>query len=110
MPSYWIITPSTSALQNSLIVLSAEGLCFVFADFPSAHSGDEAVACGDADVVGGRVVVVADDDQGRDFAKAVSRLAMDAGATEARIVSVPKHWKKGWDLANTVPDGADTVS
>lgn len=53
----------------------------------------------------GRSIVVRPDadEAGRDFARKVAMLAMDAGANEVRIVAVPDGAPEGWDLADEMP-------
>ncbi|NNM55856.1 DUF927 domain-containing protein [Acidocella sp.] len=45
------------------------------------------------------------DDAGTDYARAVTRLAGEAGAAEIRIVSVPELFPPGWDVADDLPEG-----
>lgn len=63
-------------------------------------------------VVGREVTIWPDaDEPGRDFARAVARLAKDAGAARVRIAEVPDGAPEGWDLADEPPEGwtADTI-
>ena len=54
---------------------------------------------------GRNVVIWPDaDEPGRTYAEKVARLATKAGAGSVRIVQVPDTLKKGWDLADTIPD------
>lgn len=58
--------------------------------------------------MGRRVVIWPDNDTpGRDYAQNVARKLHEAGASEVRIVDVPKEWPKAWDLADPVPLGHD---
>lgn len=61
----------------------------------------------DWSVVAGREVTIWPDadEPGRDFARAVARLAKDAGARSVRIVAVPDGAPEGWDLADPLPRG-----
>ncbi len=45
------------------------------------------------------------DDAGTDYARAVTRLAGEAGAAEIRIVCVPELFPPGWDVADDLPEG-----
>ena len=58
-----------------------------------------------AALAGRRVVVWPDNDApGRTYAQEICRLALAAGAIEARVVMVPTDWPKGWDLADERPE------
>ena len=44
---------------------------------------------------------------GQNYAKEVASLALEAGASEVRIVKLPKGLPGKWDVASPVPDGVD---
>ena len=57
-------------------------------------------------LTGRRVVIWPDNDEpGRAFAGDVARHAVEAGAVEVRMVTVPEGWPEAWDLADPLPDG-----
>jgi uncharacterized protein (DUF927 family) len=45
------------------------------------------------------------DEPGRRYARDVEALALSAGAATIAIVTVPRDWPEGWDLADPLPDG-----
>jgi putative DNA primase/helicase len=45
------------------------------------------------------------DEPGQQYAQDVAALAVTEGAASVAIVSVPKDWPEGWDLADPLPDG-----
>ena len=47
------------------------------------------------------------DADGQQYARAVAALALEAGASSARIVQLPEGIPAHWDLADPVPDGVD---
>lgn len=71
----------------------------------SCSGGALAAAGMDYAPLKGRSVVVWPDNDapGRTYADTVCRLAMAAGAVEARIVDVPEDWPRGWDLGDEPP-------
>ena len=48
------------------------------------------------------------DSAGTDFAHAVAKLGLQAGAKCMQIVKVPAHFPEKWDLADPMPAGCDT--
>ena len=78
-------------------------------EFTTTTSSGGAEASGKSDwspVAGRDVVVWLDHDEaGRRYASDVARLALEAGASSARIVQVPGFWPVGWDLADALPEG-----
>jgi hypothetical protein len=54
------------------------------------------------------VIIWPDNDEpGRKYAETVAALCKQASAASVRIVDVPQDWPAGWDLADTVPEGAE---
>lgn len=49
------------------------------------------------------------DSPGKAYAEAVGRLALEAGAASVHVVRVPDDFPKGWDLADQLPEGCDSV-
>jgi len=74
--------------------------------------GAKSAASADWSVLSGRNVVVwpDNDSPGRAFADDVVRLALAAGAAEAKIVSIPDCWPEKWDLADHPPAGVDIAT
>lgn len=80
--------------------------------FPSmvavtSMGGSKAAAKSDWTPLAGRHVIIWPDcdEPGAAYAQDVASLATKAGVSSVRIVDVPGHWPKGWDLADSPPEG-----
>lgn len=71
----------------------------------SPMNGSQAPHLADlAPIMGRHVHIWPDHDQpGSEFAKALARLALQAGACSVRIVKIPEHFPHKWDLADALP-------
>lgn len=60
-------------------------------------------------VLAGRKVIIwpDHDENGKEYARKVAKLCLEAGAVSVRVVCVPKNFPDKWDLADSVPDNAD---
>lgn len=105
------------AARSSAPVLVVEGektadaAGAIFADhvaITSPHGANAAAHAEWSPLQGRRVVIWPDNDKsGRDYARAVARLAQDAGAVSVRLVQVPDGLPDAWDLADPVPPEFD---
>jgi uncharacterized protein (DUF927 family) len=93
---------------------AADAIGAPFADHVAVTWSGGAKAAARSDwrpLAGRRVVIWPDaDDAGRDAARAVARLALEAGAASAAIVRVPEDWPAGWDLADVPPAGVTAAT
>ncbi len=102
----------------AVIVTEGEKACdaarALFADHAAItwSSGAKAAAKSDwRPLAGRRCVVWPDaDDAGRDAARDVARLALEAGAASVAVVRVPEDWPTGWDLADVPPEGVEPAT
>lgn len=86
----------------------AAGLLFPDCVAIASQGGSKAAGKSDWSPLQGRAVTVwpDQDEPGAAYAVMVAELAKQAGAASVRVVEVPGDWPKGWDLADTLPDGA----
>jgi hypothetical protein len=73
----------------------------------TSMGGAHAAKLSDWSLLAGCAVIIWPDrdEPGRCYAEAVAALAIAAGATSVRIVTVPEDWPEGWDLADPLPAG-----
>ena len=85
---------------------TADAASKLFPDFAVTTSGSATSAASvDWSHVAGRVITILpdNDEPGRNYAQAVARHAYLAGASEVRIVKLPKGLLEGWDAADVFP-------
>lgn len=90
---------------------AADAAQSIFSDMVAVTSPNGAGSPHKADwkVLAGRNVIIwpDNDEQGKNYAKSVAKLCLDAEVQSVRIVAVPVTYPHKWDLADDLPENAD---
>lgn len=88
---------------------TADAAAELFVDYVAVTSSGGSNAAEKTDwrpLLGRHVAVWPDNDEaGRRYAADVVRLANETGASSVRVVTIPRDWPMGWDLADPLPSG-----